>query len=237
MSPRVIRRAAMVAAAVVMATVSAAYASGTGTEAHARSAAYRSHASTSLKYSVSFSPNHPKTSSSLTLSLSAPQQPETASFVLPTGVALNLHSVPVCAAPPKCSPATQVGTGSASVKYKQYTIPLAFGIFNGTGGVTVVIEVTGGTPVIISPTWTGTTLTVPYPNGTYKGEPIVTTSISLTFNQLGKGGNAFVRTPSSCPRSGWKSSADLIFSTGTTSSLNAAAKCSVAKKKKKKRKH
>lgn len=234
MSSRAIRRAAIVAAMVVMATVSAAYAAGTA--GHAGAVTPRAHASSAPSYSISFSPNHPGSSSALTFTLSDPQQPTSATVTLPAGTALNLKAERDCTAPPACDPSTQVGTGTASSQYKQYTIPLSFAMFNTSGGVAVIIDVPNGSPKIFTPTWSGNSLTIPYPNGTYKGEPIVTTKISLSFNKIGTGHGAFVRTPAKCPKSGWGSTATLQFSAGTTTPLKATAKCSVAKKKKKKKK-
>jgi hypothetical protein len=235
MSSRAIRRAATIAAAVVMATVSAAYAADTATHAH--SAAVRAHASSGPTYSVSFSPNHPGSSSALTFTISDAQQPTASTVTLPAGTVLNRKAVGDCSAPPACDPSTQVGTGTASAQYQQYTIPLSFAMFNTSTGVAVIIDVPNGSPKIFTPTWSGNSLAIPYPNGTYKGQPIVTTKISLAFNKIGSGRKAFIRTPSTCPKAGWASTASLQFSaTGTTTPLNASAKCSLAKKKKSKKK-
>jgi hypothetical protein len=228
MFSRAIRSAMMVAAVAVMLAVSVADASSTATRAHA--------SASGESYSLSFSPNKPAFSSSLTVTLASAQQPTSATVTLPAGTRLNLKSVRTCSAPPACDPSSQVGTGTASVHYQQYTIPLAFSIFNRPGGLAVIIAVPNGTPVVISPTWSGTTLTIPYPNGTYKGIPIQTTKISLTFDQLGSGRNAYLRTPSKCPKGGWTSTATPTFTTGVGTTVKAAAKCQVAKKKTKKKK-
>jgi hypothetical protein len=131
-----------------------------------------------------------------------------------------------------CEPNTQIGSGTATVVYNTYTIPLDFAVYNVTGGLAVTIDDPNGPPVLVSPTWSGTTLTIPYPNGMYKGVPIVITQISLTLNQTGSGRNAFLRTPPTCPKSGWSSLATFAFSaTGTSDRVTSAAKCVAPKKK------
>ena len=54
-------------------------------------------------------------------------------------------------------------------------------MFNRNGGLAIVITVPNAAPVVILPTWSGTTLTIPYPNGTYMGLPIQITKVSLSF--------------------------------------------------------
>lgn len=221
MSSRAILWVATVVATAVMVTVSAS-ASGPGGDT----------------YSLSFSPNKPKLSSGFSFTLVTPQQPLSATVALPAGTLLNLGSVPTCAAPPACDPTTQVGTGTASVHYSTFTIPLNLLVFNTKGGVAIVIENPNGTPLVVNPTWSGTSLTIPYPTSTYKGVPILVSKIVLTFNKLGSGRLAYLRTPSTCPKGGWHSTATFTVSAGVTTPVTAAAKCQVAKKKKKaKKKH
>jgi hypothetical protein len=128
-----------------------------------------------------------------------------------------------------------VGTGIASVTVGTYVIPLNYAVYNRPGGLAIVITVPNGPPVVVLPTWSGSQLTIPLPNGSYKGQPIVITQLALTFNSIGHGGGAFIRTPSTCPKSGWSSVGTLNYS-GVTAQVTAKVKCTAVKKKKKKKK-
>lgn len=242
MSSRAIRRAATMVGAAALLGVSAASAAGTGDSAGAAGASTTTPTTTTpynvtgVKYTLSFSPNKPLLSSSWTITLVSPSQPTSVAVAVPAGVRLNLRSVPLCAAPPACDPSTQVGAGTASVHYSQYVIPLNFSVFNIAGGLAVVISNPQGSPVVVKPTWSGGVLTIPYPNGYYKGVAIQVAQISLTFYKLGTGRNAFLRTPTRCTKAGWPSTGTFTFPNGTTAPAKGTAKCQTAKKKKKKHK-
>jgi hypothetical protein len=191
-------------------------------------------------FAFSFSPNKPGVSTAMTFSITSPEQPASITVSLPSKTLLNLKSVPVCGAPPTCDPSTQIGTGKASLKYTNaagttYMIPLNFQMFNTTGGLAAVIAVPGAPPVMILPTWSGTSLMIPYRAFTYNGLPIEVTKLSMSFFALGSGKKALVRTPASCTKSGWHSTAALTYATGAVN-LKATAKCQVPKKKKAKKK-
>ena len=238
MSYRAIRWGATIAAAMSMLAALVACASS---DAAAPSSLARadtiSGAPTGETYSLSFSPNVVKDSAGLTLTLTSPQQPLSVTVGLPAGAALNPSALPMCSTPPACEPSTQVGSGTATVGYNQYVIPLIFAIYNRPGGLAIVVSEPNATPVVVLATWAGTTLTIPYPTGTYKGVPIVIEKLGLTFNQTGTGAGAYIRNPPTCPKGGWVSQSTFSFATGaTTAQVNAAAKCSVDKKKKKAKK-
>ena len=235
MSSRTVRGAAALVAAGLITAVSSAGAGAT-TKAQERADA----ASSGNSFAFSFSPNKPGVSSAMTFSITSPSQPTSITVALPPKTLLNLKSVPVCGAPPTCDPSTQVGTGKASLLYTNasgtsYTIPLNFQMFNRTGGVAVVITVPNAAPVMILPTVSGASLTIPYRAFSYNGLPIQVTKVSMSFFQLGSGKKALVRTPATCTKSGWRSTAALTYTTGTVN-LKATAKCQVPKKKKSKKK-
>jgi hypothetical protein len=233
MSPRAIRRTAMLAATVATLTVSCTYAFGAAPRAHGSSA---SASSAAQAYSVSFAPNQPAKVSSLTMTVTSPQQPASVAIALPAGTVLNSGVLPTCAAPPACDPSTQVGSGKATVQYSKYLIPLNFSLFNRSGGLALVISNPNGTPIVVLPTWSGTTLDITYPNSFYKGVAIVVTKISLTFNRLGSGAHSYLRTPAGCPRSGWPSSTTFTASDASETVVRTAAHCQLASKHKKKKK-
>lgn len=183
-----------------------------------------------------FSPNKPKMSTGMNVSLSTPQMPISAAVTLPAGMALNLQSVPDCASPPACGPNTQVGTGTATVHYSKYTIPLLLLLFNTQGGLAIVIENPNGSPYLVSPTWSGDTLQITYPQKLYQGYPILVSKFTLNFNKIGSGSRAYMRTPATCTKRGWSSTTTFTVSAGVTQPVTAAAKCTVAKKKKKHKK-
>jgi hypothetical protein len=204
---------------------------------HAR--VHVSAAAASAPFSFSFKPNKPGVSTAMTFKLTSATQPKSATVTLPAKTLLNLKAAALCGAPPACGPTTQVGTGGATVKYTNaagttYSIPLTFQVFNRKGGLAVVITVPNAAPVVILPTWSGTTLTIPFPNGTYMGLPIQITQVSLSFSQLGSGKGSLVRTPATCTKAGWPASATLTSITGTVSHLKSTAKCQVPKKHKQK---
>ncbi len=210
--------AAMLATAMAILTVSSASAMAGATGAHTSS-------TTGPAYSLSFSPNKPAKPSGLTLNLVTPTEPSSAAVAFPAGTSLNLGAVPACGAPPACDPSTQVGSGSAKVTYSTFTIPLSFTVFNRAGGLAVVISNPNGTPYIILPTWSGTKLVIPYTNAYYKGVPIQVAQIQMSFfSQVGSGSHAYLRTPASCPKTGWRSSAAFTFPAGDTV-VNSVAKC------------
>lgn len=211
----------MCAASAAVATICAAGASAAGT---------------GDTYKLWFSPNKPKTSTGMNLTLSTPQMPISAAITLPAGVVLNLKSVPVCTAAPACGPNTQVGTGTATVHYSTYTIPLLLLVFNTQGGLAIVIENPNGTPYLVSPTWSGDTLQITYPDKVYQGYPILVSKFTLNFNQIGTGSRAYMRTPTTCTKQGWSSTATFTDSAGVTQPVTTAAKCTAAKKKKRHKK-
>ena len=231
MPNRATRRAAMVAVAALLPSLTLAAAAG-GAGAAKVPAQYTS----GQTYQLSFSPNKPKYSTSLAFTIASPQQPQTVTIAFPAGVRINSRVVPLCTTVPACEPATQVGSGSATVTYQNYVIPLAFGVFNRPGGVAIIVNNPQGSPVVVLPTWSGAQLTIPYPNGNYKGVPIVVDKLALTFNQVGSGSRAYIRTPSKCTRSGWSSLSTFSFTTGVTAQVKSTAKCTNPKKKKKKKK-
>lgn len=199
-------------------------------------AAGASASATGDAYQLSFSPNKPKTSTGMNLTLTTPQMPISAAVTLPAGIALNLQSVPLCAFPPSCGPNTQVGTGTATVHYSHYTIPLLLLVFNTQGGLAIVIENPNGSPYVVNTTWSGDTLEITYPNKVYQGYPILVSKFTLNFNQIGTGSRAYMRTPTTCTKHGWSSTVTFTASTGVTQPLTTTAKCTVAKKKKRHRK-
>jgi hypothetical protein len=232
MSSRAVRGAAAIVAAALITALAATHAGAT-TRAQGRAVA----ASGGNSFKFSFSPNKPGVSTAMTFSISSTSQPTSITVALPPKTLLNLKSVPICGAPPTCDPSTQVGTGKAALLYTNasgtsYTIPLNFQIFNRAGGVAVVITVPNAAPVMILPTVSGMSLTIPYRDFTYNGLPIQVTKVSMSFFQLGSGKKALVRTPATCTKSGWHSTAALTYTTGTVN-LKATAKCQVPKKKKK----
>ena len=141
------------AMAALMLVAATAYASGTG---HARTTPVVAHAASGPTYSLSFSPNHPSSSSAFTFTLNSAQQPTSIQMPLPAGTVFNPASVPYCTTPPNCDPATQVGTGSATVDYNSYVIPLSFSVFNEKGGIAIVIAIQNESPVLLQGTWTVT---------------------------------------------------------------------------------
>ncbi len=236
MSSRASRWAATVATAVTMLSIAVAYASAAAVPLNKR-AALVPRAITAPALSVSFSPNQPGKTSGFSFTASSPTQPSTVTVTLPAGVALNLASVPVCATPPTCAPDSQVGTGQAQLAYNGSEIPVSFTVYNMTGGAAIVITVPNRSPVVVLPTWSGNALTVPYPNSDYKGYPIQIQQLTITFNTLGTGRNAFIRTPATCTKAGWSSTATFSFVSGAApASVEASAKCSNPKKKHKKKK-
>jgi hypothetical protein len=227
MSSRAFRGAAAIA---VAATITALSATSAGAAASGGNA-----------FSFSFSPNKPGASTAMSFSISSPQQPASIAVSLPSKTLLNLKSVPVCGAPPACDPSTQIGTGKASLKYTNaagttYNIPLNFQMFNRPGGLAAVIAVPNAAPVMILPTWSGTKLTIPYRNFMYNGLPISVTKVSMSFFALGSGKKALVRTPATCTKAGWHSSAALTSTAGAVTNLKATSKCQVPKKKPPKKK-
>jgi len=231
MPQRAMRRASAIAIAIL--GLSIAIASAAGTASARKTPAQATQGET---YSLSFSPNQPKVSTSVTFKVNTPKlQPTSVTMTLPTGSSLNTSAAPKCAQPPTCEPSTQVGTGVASVTYKTYVIPLDFSVYNTQAGLALVITLPNGPPVVVLPTWSGSTLTIPLPNGYYKGVPIVITELALTFNSIGHGGGAWIRTPGTCPKGGWTSQGTIVY-TGVTDQLNASAKCSAKPPKKKKKK-
>jgi hypothetical protein len=236
MPHRALRRAAIVAAAALLPGAAIAFASGAATAA--KTPAQYSSGET---YSLAFTPNVVKDSAGVTLNIASPQQPSTVTVTLPTGARLNANALPVCNAAPACEPNTQVGTGVATVSYtnssgQNYVIPLNFAMYNRTGGLAVVITNPNGTPVVVLPTWSGTTLTIPYPSGQYKGLPIAVLKLAMTFNETGKGSAGYIHNPSTCPRGGWASQSTFVFASGVTAQVKASAKCALTAKKKKKKK-
>jgi hypothetical protein len=239
MSTRMLRWMAPIAAAGLAAVILVASASAGASTRHAR--VHASAAAASAPYTFSFKPNKPGVSTAATFTLTSAQQPTSATITLPAKTLLNLKAVPVCGAPPACGPTTQVGTGKATINYTNaagttYKIPLSFQVFNRSGGLAVVITVPNAAPVVILPTWSGTSLTIPYPNGNYNGLPIEITQVSLSFSQLGSGKGALLRTPATCTKAGWSSTASLTSSTGAVTHLKSTAKCQKPKPKPKPKK-
>jgi hypothetical protein len=234
MSTRAVRGAAAMVAVGLMAALSVTSAGAT-TRAQRQAAAGSGNA-----FSFSFSPNKPGVSTAMTFSISSPQQPTAITVGLPAKTLLNLKSVSICGAPPACDPSTQIGTGKASLKYTNaagttYDIPVNFQMFNRPGGLAAVITVPNAAPVMILPTWSGSSLTIPYRAFSYNGLPIEVTKVSMSFFALGSGKKALVRTPATCPKAGWQSTATLAYTTGAVK-LKATAKCQAPKKKQPKKK-
>jgi hypothetical protein len=215
-----------------MLTIAVAYASGAAAP-QAKRAALVPHAATGPTLSVSFTPNQPGKTSGFSFTAASPTQPASVTVTLPAGTALNLAAVPVCGGPPACDPSTQVGTGQAQLLYNGSAIPVSFTVYNTTGGAAIVITVPNRSPVVILPTWSGSSFTVPYPNTVYKGYPIQIVSLTMTFNTLGSGAKSFIRSPSTCTSAGWSSTATFNFSSAAPASVTAAAKCSATAPKKK----
>lgn len=229
MTPRALRRMTVLAMTTAVAGACAAYAA-------AAPSPQASAASAAQTYTVSFAPDQPAKSSSLSLTLASAQQPTSVAVTLPTGSVLNTSAVRTCSSPPACDPSTQVGAGKATVVYSKYDIPLNFAIFNRPGGLALVISNPNGQPVTILATWSGNTLNLTYPNSYYKGVAIVVSKISLTFNKLGTGAKAFLRTAAACSPGGWASTSTFNYNDGSNAVVSAKAACSKAAPKHKKKK-
>jgi hypothetical protein len=249
MSTRAMRRGATtIATAGVLLGLSVAFAQASASARGVAAAALLHHSSGGPAYKLSFSPPQPKSKSNLTFSLTDSIQPSSVTLALPAGVVLNPHALPTCSNSPNCEPATQVGSGSASVLVNGYTIPLSLLLYNTVGGLSLVIQNPNGSPIVKAATWSGTQLMIPYPNSYYtagkcaskpNGCPIVVTELSLTFNTAGVGSGNFLRTPSACTAAGWSSRAAFSFTGGPSSNVSAVTKCgkyAVKPKKKSKKK-
>lgn len=234
MSTRAMRRGATtIAAAGVLLALSVAFAQASAS-GRGVAAALLHHSSGGLAYKLSFSPSKPNTKSDLTFTLTDSQQPSSVVLALPAGVAVNPHALPTCSSSPNCEPSTQVGSGSASVVVNGYAIPLNLTVYNTPGGLSLVIENPNGSPIVKSATWSGTQLTIPYPDAYYtqgncaskaNGCPIVVTELSLTFNTAGVGSGNYLRTPAKCTKAGWSSRAAVAFVSGSSTNVTAVTKC------------
>jgi hypothetical protein len=234
MSTRAMRRGATTiaaAGAVLALSVALAQASASG---RGVAAVLLHHSSGGPGYKLSFSPPQPKSKSNLTFSLTDAQQPSSVTLGLPAGVVLNTHALPTCSKSPNCEPSTQVGSGSASVVVNGNAIPLTLLLYNTVGGLSLVIQNPNASPIVKSATWSGSQLTIPYPNAYYtqgncaskpNGCQILVTELSLTFNTAGVGSGNFLRTPSKCTSAGWSSRAAFTFVSGTSSSVTSVTKC------------
>lgn len=229
MSIRAIRRgAATVAVGGVTLALIFSGAAASGKTSHAAAAG--------PAFTLSFQPSAANAESNMSVDLTdQQQQPTSVAVSLPAGMKLNTSAVPTCSSPPTCEPATQVGSGSATVVVNGYTIPLNIAIYNlPTGGLSLVIQNPKGSPIVKSASWSGTQLTIPYPQAVFTsgncastpgGCPIVVTQLSLEFNTEGVGKGNYITTPAACTSAGWSSKAAFTFTSGTTANIVATDKC------------
>lgn len=184
-------------------------------------------------YSQRFTVKHPGKSSGMTFSATArdsaggtPTAAKTVTLMFPTGTKIDTGVVPRCVKPTACPAKTKIGSGQATAVFSTLANKLAVTAYNRAGGMVLSITNPLGAPVILKPTIVGRKLTLTIPSLSFNGTPIIVSALSLNISKLGTTKKPYVKTPTSCPKSGaWKFSARFVYVDGTTTTLSSASSC------------
>ena len=176
----------------------------------------------SQSYSQKFTAKHPGKPTGVTFSAAGKVQPTTVTLTFPAGTKINQKATPRCTAAGSCPGGSQLGTGSATVRILGVSNMLPVTAYNRSGGLLLVIQVPGIGGITLLPTLSGRKLTVAVP-----ALPSTTLiALKLTINKVGKGTHAYMRTPSTCPKTGaWKSSARFAYANGTGITRTSRSAC------------
>jgi hypothetical protein len=181
------------------------------------------------------------------------QQPKPARQVnvtFPAGSKLDYRAAPVCktldeSAENPCPRNTIVGKGTADARLPNPgTAPIVSDVtaYNRKNGLFlyVVPRQAGQAPVVLRPTIDGRTLKTKLDplcvastnqngqcvqNDGSPGFEVTLTRFDLTTKPRKRGRRAFVRTPKTCPRAGWKFTGFFRYSDGSTTTLNSIQRC------------
>jgi hypothetical protein len=162
-------------------------------------------------------------------------------ITFPRGTSIDLTAVPACgqldeSAFDPCPPRTKVGTGSAELRSKfvgSPPIPADVTAYNRKNGLWlyVVPKVSSQDPFVLKPDLQGLTLdtTIPKQCVLYdcqaNGEAVLT-KFTLDTKAFKKGKRTYIKSPATCPTSGWTFKATFRYDAPTpATNLSSTQKC------------
>ena len=162
-------------------------------------------------------------------------------IIFPKGSAIDQTTVPFCknldeSANNPCPKNTQIGTGTAEVRLKfpgSAPIPAKVTAYNRKKGLFlyVVPQVSGQAPVVLKPEFHGLTLVTKISplcvlNDCATNGEAVLTKFTLDTKAFKKGTRNYIKSPATCPTSGWTFKATLRYDAPTpASNLSSTQKC------------
>ena len=190
-------------------------------------------AATQQTYTQTFTVKHPGKATGMRFTASATDPTgaaptPTAKVVLtfPSGTKINPRALASCKNTAACSAASRVGSGTATVTLWPATEKLPVVAYNRSGGMVLIISNPLGSPVVLTPTLAGPTLSITIPSLKVGTTPIIVSALSLNINKIGSGRTAYARTPAKCPKSGaWTFAASFTYTTGTVTKLTSESAC------------
>lgn len=169
-------------------------------------------------------------------------------ITFPAGSKIDYTTVPVCknldeSAANPCPKNTKVGSGNAQVLLpfpNSAPITATVTAYNRVKGLFLYVVPSVGAPVVLKPVYKGLTLKTATPpnclagtnqngqcvnNDGSKGQEAVITEFDLTTKAAHKGKKNYLTTPKTCPKGGWKFSAHVTYSDGTSTTLGSVSPC------------
>jgi hypothetical protein len=166
----------------------------------------------------------------------------------PAGSKIDYTAAPVCkhldeSKADPCPKNTKVGDGHAQVLLPfPGTAPITATVtaYNRVKGLFLYVVPSVGAPVVLKPVYKGLKLKTATPpnclagtnqngqcvnNDGSKGQEAVLTEFDLTTKAIRKGKKNYLTTPKACPKGGWKFSAHITYSDGTSTTLGSSSKC------------
>ena len=209
-----------------------AVAGGSALAAFSASAAL---AATQQTYSQKFTVKRPGQPTGMTFKASArdpktlgqiPVQVRKVTLTFPAGTKIDTSAVARCVKAETCPAASQIGSGTATVKFSTTSTTIKAKVYNRAGGLFLVFTTPFGTTVVLNPTLKAGQLTLSVPPLKVGQLKLVLASMSLTINKLGSRAHPYARTPSSCPKSGaWTFRARFDYVNKTVKKLSSTSPC------------
>jgi hypothetical protein len=224
----------LAAAAIAMATTTATYS--------------QKYSSTKTNKSVGTSFSTASTEDQNAANNNQPKSTREFDVTFPKGTKIDYTAAPVCknldetAANP-CPKNTKVGDGHAKVLLPfPGTAPIDATVtaYNRVKGLFLYVVPSVGAPVVLKPAYKGLTLKTATPpnclagtnqngqcvnNDGSKGQEAVLTEFDLKTKAIHKGKKNYLTSPKACAKGGWKFTAKITYSDGTSTTLNSLSAC------------
>jgi hypothetical protein len=208
-------------------------AGGTAIAALSASAAL---AATQQTYSQKFTVKHPGRATGMTFKATAtdpkepighiPAQVRKVTLTFPPGTKIDTSAVTRCVKVDACPAASQIGSGTATVKFSNQHSTIPAKVYNRAGGLFLVFTTPFGTTVVLKPALKAGQLILTVPPLTLGTIKLTLSSMSLTIKKAGAASHPYARTPSSCPNSGkWTFKARFDYVNKTVKKLSSASPC------------